>query len=226
MLRERTPVRMDLSHSCWSDIFFLGMDYPEGARVLNVSIDLGVHGRDAAPRPPIEVYFRVIDEPVLRLVSVDLDAAAEFWSAALGLAVTDGGEDAGYRHLADGPGGLHIEVQQVTHPSRVHLDIESDDIEAEVRRLEGLGARRVDAIKTWVVMEAPTGQRPRAGLEIGLDHFGGQPLRKRERIAVAIDRGHAQAASGKMTHMTSRAAREVEHGASRRDGVSPAHDPR
>ncbi len=73
---------MDLSHSCWSDIFFLGMDYPEGARVLNVSIDLGVHGRDAAPRPPIEVYFRVIDEPVLRLVSVDLDAAADITSLA------------------------------------------------------------------------------------------------------------------------------------------------
>jgi len=77
VLRERTPVRMDLSHSCWSDIFFLGMDYPEGARVLNVSIDLGVHGRDSTPKPPIEVYFRVIDEPVLRLVSVDLDAAAD-----------------------------------------------------------------------------------------------------------------------------------------------------
>src|SRR5205814_8467150 len=82
MLRERTPVRMDLSHSCWSDIFFLGMDYPEGAKVLNVSIDLGVRGRDAAPRPPVEVYFRVIDEPVIRLVSVDLGAAAELTSLA------------------------------------------------------------------------------------------------------------------------------------------------
>lgn len=77
VLRERTPVRMDLSHSGWSDIFFLGMDYPEGARVLNVSVDLGVHGRDATPKPPVEVYLRVIDEPVLRLVSVDLDAAAD-----------------------------------------------------------------------------------------------------------------------------------------------------
>lgn len=80
VLRERTPVRMDLSHSCWSDIFFLGMDYPEGARVLNVSIDLGVHGRDDRPRPPIEVFFRVIDEPVLRLTSVDLDASADLRS--------------------------------------------------------------------------------------------------------------------------------------------------
>jgi len=77
LLRERTPVRMDLSHSGWSDIFFLGMDFPEGARVLNVSIDLGVHGRDAAPRPPVEAYLRVIDEPVLRLTSVDLGATTD-----------------------------------------------------------------------------------------------------------------------------------------------------
>lgn len=82
ILRERTPVRMDLSHSGWSDIFFLGMDYPEGARVLNVSVDLGVHGRDPEPRPPIEVSFRVIDEPVLRLVSVDLDATADVQTLA------------------------------------------------------------------------------------------------------------------------------------------------
>jgi hypothetical protein len=77
ILRERTPVRMDLTHCGWSDIFFLGMDFPEGAKVLNVSINLGVHGRDAAPRPPVEVYLRVIEEPLLRLVSVDLGAAAD-----------------------------------------------------------------------------------------------------------------------------------------------------
>jgi hypothetical protein len=76
VLRERTPVRMDLSHSGWSDIFFLGMDYPEGARVLNVSIDLAVVGRDKAPKPPVEAYLRVIDEPVLKLASVDLGATA------------------------------------------------------------------------------------------------------------------------------------------------------
>ncbi len=57
------------------------------------------------------------------------------------------------------PREVHIEVQQVTHPSRVHLDIETDDIEAEVARLERLGARRIATVKQWVVMEAPTGQR-------------------------------------------------------------------
>ena len=77
ILREETPVRMDLTHSAWSDIFFLGMDYPEGAKVLNVSIDLGVHGRDDQPRPPVSAWLRVIDQPMLRLVSVDLGASAE-----------------------------------------------------------------------------------------------------------------------------------------------------
>ena len=82
ILRERTPVRMDLTHCGWSDIFFLGMDYPEGAKVLNVSIDLGVHGRDSATRPPVETYLRVLDEPVLRLTSVDLGATADITNLA------------------------------------------------------------------------------------------------------------------------------------------------
>jgi hypothetical protein len=80
ILREQTPVRMDLTHSAWSDIFFLGMDYPEGARVLNVSVDLGVSGRDPEPSPPVSAWLRVLDEPVLRLTSVDLGATADLVS--------------------------------------------------------------------------------------------------------------------------------------------------
>lgn len=75
-LREATPVRMDLSHSGWSDIFFLAMDFPRGARVLNVSIDLALRGSGDPPRPPVQAMLRVIDEPVLRLASVDLGAEA------------------------------------------------------------------------------------------------------------------------------------------------------
>ncbi len=77
VLMEQTAVRMDLTHCAWSDIFFLGMDFPAGARVLNVSVDLGVHGRDKQIKPPIEAYFRVIEEPILRLCSVDLGATTE-----------------------------------------------------------------------------------------------------------------------------------------------------
>jgi hypothetical protein len=77
LLSEKTPVRMDLTHSCWSDIFFLGMDYPEGAQVLNISVDLCISGSDSKPVPPIETYLRVIDEPVIRLASTDLEATAD-----------------------------------------------------------------------------------------------------------------------------------------------------
>ncbi len=80
VLRERTPVRMDLTHCGWSDIFFLGMDYPDGAKVLNISVDLAVHGRDKEPSPPVEASLRVIEEPVLRLTSVDLGCTAEISS--------------------------------------------------------------------------------------------------------------------------------------------------
>ena len=82
VLAESTAVRMDFSHSGWSDIFFLGMDFPEGARVMNASINLAVRGRDEVPRPPIECFLRVIDRPVLRLVSVDLKSMAEISSIA------------------------------------------------------------------------------------------------------------------------------------------------
>jgi hypothetical protein len=77
VLREQTAVRMDFSHSGWSDIFFLGMDYPEGARVINASVDLAVRGRHGRPSPPIDCTLRVIDEPILRLVSIDLNASVE-----------------------------------------------------------------------------------------------------------------------------------------------------
>jgi len=91
----------------------------------------------------------------------DLAGAADFWGAALGMPVRElpPGESETYKRLEDSQHGLDIEVQLVNHASRVHLDIESDDIEAEVRRLEKLGAKRIQAVRTWWVMEAPTGQR-------------------------------------------------------------------
>jgi hypothetical protein len=90
----------------------------------------------------------------------DLKGAAAFWGKALGMEVQDlPGEGDKYIGLKDPDGRLHIEVQTVSHPSRVHLDIETDDIEAEVRRLETLGATRIGKVNTWWVMEAPTGQR-------------------------------------------------------------------
>ena len=91
----------------------------------------------------------------------DLEQAANFWAAALGYELRPKHEESSplYRCMQTGELGLHVEVQTVQHDSRVHLDIETDDIEAEVKRLEALGAKRVDRVHTWCVMEAPTGQR-------------------------------------------------------------------
>lgn len=91
----------------------------------------------------------------------DLRSAARFWGGALGMEQRElpGEEGEKYRRLVDPDDRFHIEVQSVDHPSRVHLDIETDDIESEVRRLEGLGATRVAQVGSWWVMQAPTGQR-------------------------------------------------------------------
>ena len=91
----------------------------------------------------------------------DLQSAATFWGGALGMDVRALPSDEGtkYVQLVDPQDRLHVEVQSVAHPSRVHLDIEADDVDAEVRRLEQLGAKRIQKINTWWVMEAPTGQR-------------------------------------------------------------------
>jgi hypothetical protein len=87
----------------------------------------------------------------------DIDAAAQFWSRALGREATNG--DPNYRELASTAEEPLLLVQKVDHASRIHLDIETDDLDAEVQRLERLGARRLQFVKRWWVMEAPSGQR-------------------------------------------------------------------
>ena len=88
----------------------------------------------------------------------DVQAASAFWSAALGYEARPT-DDPRYVDLLVPEGQPAVIVQQVEHESRVHLDIETDDVEAEVARLERLGAKRIAQIKTWWVMEAPTGQK-------------------------------------------------------------------
>jgi len=91
----------------------------------------------------------------------DLHREAEFWSKALGYAVrpSDDPDDANYVILDTPKGEPYIELQSVSHPSRVHLDIKTDDVDAEVERLEQLGATRVKKVKRWWVLEAPSGHR-------------------------------------------------------------------
>lgn len=91
----------------------------------------------------------------------DVGRAAEFWANALGRPVDwqHPGTRDNYVMLTTPPNECIVEIQSVDHESRVHIDIETDDIPAEVARLEGLGARVVNRLERWVVMQAPTGQR-------------------------------------------------------------------
>ena len=90
----------------------------------------------------------------------DLDGAARFWADALGRPVDRDhpGTRGNYVMLETPPDEPIVQIQSVNHDSRVHIDIETDDIVAEVARLTKLGATVVDRLERWVVMQAPTGQ--------------------------------------------------------------------
>lgn len=91
----------------------------------------------------------------------DIDDAARFWSQALGRAIDPQhpGSRGNYRMLKTPPDEISIQIQRVDHESRVHIDIETDDIPAEVARLEKLGATVDERKERWVIMCAPTAQR-------------------------------------------------------------------
>src|SRR5262252_10769073 len=93
--------------------------------------------------------------------TADIDAAARFWAAALGRPVDPAhpGTRGNYRMLETPPDELSVQIQRVDHESRAHLDIETDDIPAEVARLEKLGANVAERKERWVIMRAPTSQR-------------------------------------------------------------------
>jgi len=89
----------------------------------------------------------------------DVDEATRFWSLALGRPADPKhpGSRGNYRMLDTPPDEPIVQIQRVNHESHVHIDIETDDIPLEVRRLEDLGAKVVDRLERWVVMKAPTG---------------------------------------------------------------------
>ncbi|HET7575165.1 MAG TPA: VOC family protein [Sphingomicrobium sp.] len=91
----------------------------------------------------------------------DIDAAARFWAEALGRPIDRDhpGTRGNYVMLETPPDEISVQIQRVEHESRVHVDIETDDIEAEVARLEKLGATVDTRMERWVVMKAPSGQR-------------------------------------------------------------------
>jgi Glyoxalase-like domain len=85
------------------------------------------------------------------------DCEVDFWAGALGRTPTGDDDNPDYRDFGQPVPGFQFMVQRVGAAARVHLDIETDDVDAEVRRLESLGATRVAAVKSWWVMRDPAG---------------------------------------------------------------------
>jgi hypothetical protein len=87
----------------------------------------------------------------------NFEAVTRFWAGALGMDADISDEDPDYAAMGRPVPGLEFMVQRVDAPARIHVDIETDDVDAEVDRLEALGAERVEKIETWWVMRDPAG---------------------------------------------------------------------
>jgi hypothetical protein len=102
---------------------------------------------------------------VLRRIVIDVgggeteqDREVAFWEGVTGQTLHRSDRHPEY-HGAELPGSaIGLLVQRLgSGPSRVHVDIHTDDVGAEVARLEQIGAQRVEDHEHWTVMRDPAG---------------------------------------------------------------------
>lgn len=84
-------------------------------------------------------------------------AAVTFWAAALGVTPQENPDEPEFTTLAGAVPGLAVDVQAVGDAPRYHLDIETDDVDAEIARLLGLGAMVETGHPDFSVLRAPGG---------------------------------------------------------------------
>ncbi|MEU5963325.1 VOC family protein [Micromonospora parva] len=84
-------------------------------------------------------------------------AAAAFWSEALGVPARTVPDEQQFTSLHGALPGLVLAVQAVDDQARYHVDIETDDVEAETRRLIAHGAVEVGRWLECVTLRAPGG---------------------------------------------------------------------
>ncbi len=109
----------------------------------------------------------------------EADRAATFWGAALGAGPRPT-DDPAFVTIPGAAGDLAFDVQRVDDAPRYHLDIETDDVAAEVRRLVALGAVEEKVNDGWTVLRAPGGhlfcvvpvQSDRALFDATAKHWG------------------------------------------------------
>jgi catechol 2,3-dioxygenase-like lactoylglutathione lyase family enzyme len=95
----------------------------------------------------------IIDVP-----DVDLAPSVTFWATALGRSPNRPVAAAHpYLSLLPSDKGIRVTFQRIDGPARFHVDIETDDVDAEVRRLGSAGGQVVERVEDWVVLRDPAG---------------------------------------------------------------------
>lgn len=103
-------------------------------------------------------HYSRLSKVVIDVPAADHDAELAFWAAAVGQPLIRFDRHPEY-HGAGLPGqDFSLLIQQLGQGSaRVHVDIHTDDLPAELARLEKLGAERVQQVHSWQVMRDPAG---------------------------------------------------------------------
>jgi predicted enzyme related to lactoylglutathione lyase len=99
-----------------------------------------------------------LDQIVMDFGPAEHDAAVAFWGGALGRPFEQVKRYAEYHRATLEHNRIGILAQRLGDgQSRIHLDIHTDDGDAEVARLEALGAKRIEQINGWWIMQDPAG---------------------------------------------------------------------
>jgi Glyoxalase-like domain len=102
---------------------------------------------------PLRLCGALVDVP-----RADHEKAVTFWAQALGkpAAVSEAFPD--YAQFDAVTPGVYFMVQATADDTRrIHLDLDSHDVEADVARLQALGATEIGRSHHWVVMRDPAG---------------------------------------------------------------------
>jgi hypothetical protein len=95
---------------------------------------------------------------VIDIPSADHDRELAFWSAAAGQTLTQFDRHPEYHGTALHGQEFWLLIQRLGQgPARVHIDVHTDNLAAEMARLEGLGAEQVQQVHSWQVMRDPAG---------------------------------------------------------------------
>lgn len=99
------------------------------------------------------LYKAVVDVP-----AADHDRELAFWQEATGQQFSRNEVHPEYHGAVLAGRDFGMLIQQLGGgDARVHLDVHTDDLEAEVARLERLGAERAEQVNSWWVMRDPAG---------------------------------------------------------------------